>query len=119
MKLKLDENLPHSLVRLLSQLGHDVETVPLEELAGKDDDEVWTATQAAGRFLITQDLDFSDERKYTPGTHAGVLLIRSPQPGRSALAERVQALFQSEDIASWSGCVVSATPTKVRIRRPR
>jgi predicted nuclease of predicted toxin-antitoxin system len=119
VKIKLDENLPHTLVGLLSQLGHDVDTVPNEGLAGKDDVEVWTATQAAGRFLITQDLDFSDERKYTPGTHEGVLLVRLPQPGRVALTERILALFRSEDIESWSGCVVSATPTKVRIRRPR
>ncbi len=108
MKIKLDENLPHSLVQRLSQLGHDVDTVPDERLAGKDDGEVWAATQATGRFLITQDLDFSDERKYTPGTHAGVLLVRLPQPGRSALTERVLALFRSEDIDAWSRCVVSA-----------
>jgi hypothetical protein len=35
------------------------------------------------------------------------------------LAERVQALLQSEDVESWSGGVISATPTKVRIQRPR
>jgi hypothetical protein len=89
VKIKLDGNLPHTLVGLLSQLGHDVDTVPSEGLAGKDDGEVWTVTQAAGRFLITQDLGFSDERKYTPGTHEGVLLVRLPQPGRFALTERI------------------------------
>lgn len=119
MKIKLDENLPHSLVGFLAQLGHDVDTVPAEELAGKDDETVWAATQVAGRFLITQDLDFSDERKYAPGTHVGLLLVRLPQPERTALAERVLALFRSEDVETWSGCIVSATPTKVRIRRPR
>lgn len=119
MKIKLDENLPHALVGLLSQLGHDVDTVPNEGLAGKDDEEVWTVTQAAGRFLITQDLDFSDERTYAPGTHVGLLLVRLPQPGRTALTERVLALFRTEDVETWSGCIVSATPTKVRIRRPR
>jgi predicted nuclease of predicted toxin-antitoxin system len=113
VRLKLDENLPHTLVGLLSQLGHDVDTVPNEGLAGKDDGKVWTVTQAAGRFLITQDLDFCDERKYTPGTHEGVLLVRLPQPGRSALTERILALFEGEDVQAWAGCAVSATPTKV------
>jgi predicted nuclease of predicted toxin-antitoxin system len=75
VRIELDENLPHSLVQRLSQMGHDVDTVPDEGLAGKDDGEVWAATQAAGRFLITQGLDFSDERNYTPGAHAGVLLF--------------------------------------------
>ena len=37
MRLKLDENLPGRLVALLTQLGHDVDTVPPEGIAGKDD----------------------------------------------------------------------------------
>ena len=45
-----------------------------ERLAGRDDDVVWQAVQGAGRFLVTQDLDFSDARKYLPGTHHGLLL---------------------------------------------
>jgi hypothetical protein len=37
---KLDENLPHQLVELLTDLGHDVDAVPAEHLAGRDDDVV-------------------------------------------------------------------------------
>ena len=74
MNLKLDENLPHQLVQLLTDLGHDVDTVPDEHLAGREDDVVWATAQTAGRFLVTQDLDFSDARKYAPGTHHGLLL---------------------------------------------
>lgn len=47
MKIKLDENLPIRLVPLLTDLGHDVETVPDEQIAGRDDHVVWTA--ASGR----------------------------------------------------------------------
>ena len=68
MKIKLDENLPGRLVQALTDLGHDVDTVILERLAGHDDHAVWQATQQADPFLITQDLDFSDMRRYTPGT---------------------------------------------------
>lgn len=117
MKLKLDENLPRQLVPILTALGHDVDTVPDEHLAGRDDDAVWAATQAGGRFLVTQDLDFSDARKYSPGTHHGLLLVRLPQPGRRALVERISTLFRTEVVETWEACVVSATPTKVRVRR--
>ena len=117
MNIKLDENLPHQLVQLLTDLGHDVDTVPDEHVAGRDDDVVWATAQTAGRFLVTQDLDFSDARKYAPGTHHGLLLVRLPQPGRSALAERVSTLFRTEAVETWKGCVVSATPRKVRVRR--
>ena len=118
MRIKLDENLPAALAPLLAALGHEVDTVPAEGLAGQDDDIVWRAAQAEGRFLVTQDLDFSDARKYVPGTHYGLLLVRLPQPGRTALQDRVARLFQTEAVDTWSGCLVTATPTKVRVRRP-
>jgi hypothetical protein len=118
MRIKLDENLPFRLVSVLTELGHDVDTVPSERIAGKDDAAVWQAAQAGQRFLVTQDLDFSDVRKYTPGTHHGLLLVRLPQPGRAALFEKIATLFQVEDVGSWVGCMVTATPHKVRVRRP-
>ncbi len=64
MKIKLDENLPERLVAELSALVHDVDTVRAERLAGRDDTDVWQVTQAAERFLVTQDLDFSDLRRH-------------------------------------------------------
>jgi len=70
VKIKLDENLPDGLVAVLTELGHDVDTVHAEQLTGCTDPDVWSAAQAAQRFLITQDLDFSDMRRYLPGTHA-------------------------------------------------
>jgi predicted nuclease of predicted toxin-antitoxin system len=115
--MKLDENLPHQLVQLLTDLGHDVDTVPDEHIAGQNDDVAWAAAQSAGRFLVTQDLDFSDARKYIPGTHHGLLLVRLPQPGRSALVERISTLVRTEAVEAWTGCIVSATLTKVRVKR--
>ncbi len=118
MKIKLDENLPGRLVRLLTGLGHDADTVMHERLTGRDDDVVWRAAQADGRFFVTQDLDFSDARKYLPGTHHGLLLVRLSQPGREALYYRLSMLFRAEDVESWSRCIVSVTDRKVRVRRP-
>ena len=118
MNIKLDENLPERLVSELEALGHDVDTVPSEHLAGRDDNEVWHAAQAVNRFLITQDLDFSDVRRFTPGTHAGLLLLRLGQPGRNALAARVAMLFATEQVDQWRGCLVVATEHKVRVKRP-
>jgi predicted nuclease of predicted toxin-antitoxin system len=118
VRIKLDENLPAGLVSLLTALGHDVDTVPAEGIGGEEDEVVWRTAQADGRFLITQDLDFSDARTYAPGTHHGLLLVRLPQPGRVALLERVATVFRTEAVDTWAGCLVTATPTKVRVRRP-
>lgn len=118
MKVKLDENLPDRLVAALTALGHDMDTVYAERLNGQVDPNVWKATQATQRFFITQDLDFSDIRRYTPGTHAGLLLVRLTRPGRNALFERVSRVFETENVEDWTGCLVVVTDRKVRVRRP-
>ena len=118
MKVKLDENLPDRLVAVLNALGHDVDTVRSERLEGRNDIEIWDAAQAAHRFFVTQDLDFSDVRRYAPGTHAGLLLVRLPKPGRDMLLDRVSSLFTNEPVTEWSGCLVVTTDHKVRVKRP-
>lgn len=118
MKFKLDENLPVAIATDLSDLGYDVDTSPSEGLAGLPDEDVWRATQSAGRFLITQDMDFSDVRKFSPGTHFGLLLIRLRDPSRGRLIERIQHILDCSDIESWARCFVVATEHKVRVRRP-
>ena len=119
MRVKLDENLPVDLVAELARLGHDADTAPREGLAGKPDDAVWTASQTAQRLLVTQDLDFSDIRKYAPGTHHGLVLIRLSLPSRSNLIQRIGHIFAAETVESWARCFVIVTDLKIRIRRPR
>ena len=118
MRIKLDENIPASLVDILANLGHEVDSVPEEGLGGFADPDVWRAAQQERRFLITQDLDFSDIRHFQPGTHQGILLVRLKNPGRLALIKSIQTIFQSENVADWAGCFVVLSENKLRIRRP-
>jgi predicted nuclease of predicted toxin-antitoxin system len=117
MKIKLDENLPLQLAALLREFGHDVHGVKDELLAGHADSEIWEAAQKESRFLITQDLDFSDSRKFVPGSHHGILLVRLHSPNRRNLVERIVELFEKEDVGEWAGCFVVATERKIRIVR--
>ncbi|MGO8675561.1 MAG: DUF5615 family PIN-like protein [Limisphaerales bacterium] len=119
MRIKLDENLPEALLHELATLGHEVDNARLEGIAGKADPDVWRAAQDGGRFLITQDLDFSDIRKFAPGTHYGLLLVRLRIPGRLALARRVTEAFRNENVESWCRGFVVLTDRKLRVRRPR
>lgn len=116
MKVKLDENLSERLVPVLRRFGHDVDTVRDEGLTGFADSDVWQAAQSEQRFLITQDLDFSDSRRYAPGTHAGLLLVRLREPGGNALLEAVSGI--ASELHAWSGCFVVLTGRKLRIKRP-
>jgi len=118
MRLKLDENLPSVLATPLRELGHDVHTVEQENLAGHSDDEVWAAAQREERFLITQDLDFSDIRNFAPGKHHGILLLRLHNPDFITLIARVHDLFREENVKGWGRSIVVASEHKVRILRP-
>lgn len=115
MKLKLDENLPESLLSELSALNHDVDNVRAENLTGKTDNSIWDAAQKAGRILITQDLDFSDVRKFAPGTHCGLIIVRLRQPGRTALARRIKEAFASEPTQTWERNFALITDVKIRV----
>jgi predicted nuclease of predicted toxin-antitoxin system len=119
MKIKIDENLPLRIALSLKSLGEDVHTVQDERLSGCVDLVIWEAAQRDERFLITQDLDFSDVRRFVPGTHHGILLIRLRSPSRFTLIERIEELFKTENVAGWAGCFVVATERKVRVRRPQ
>jgi predicted nuclease of predicted toxin-antitoxin system len=118
MKIKLDENLPASLTVILASLHHDVHTVAEENLSGGSDRDVWEAAQRDARFLITQDLDFSDLRRFAPGTHCSILLVRLRSPDRQSLIRRVRDVFQHEEVTRWAKCFVVATERKVRVVRP-
>ncbi len=117
MKIKLDENLPDELVELFTSRGHDVHTVRDERLVGRDDQIVFEAAVKEGRALITQDLDFSDVRQFSPGTHPGIVLVRLQSPSRMRLIERFRQILDSDTIDGWTGSFGVVTDKKLRIRR--
>ena len=119
MRIKLDENMPARLSAALSAMGNDVETVYSEGLSGARDEAVWTASQNEGRLLITQDLDFSDIRRFQPGFHNGIILVRLRRPGREALFRKILEVFQTENIEKWTGYFVVLTDHKIRIHQPK
>jgi predicted nuclease of predicted toxin-antitoxin system len=117
MKIKLDENLPVGLATALKTFGHNVHTTMEEGLSGKSDSDVWFASQEEKRFFVTQDLDFSDLRRFAPGSHHGILLVRLFSPDWQHLTQRIAEIFRDEDVEDWSGCFVVATDRKIRIVR--
>jgi predicted nuclease of predicted toxin-antitoxin system len=118
MKIKLDENLPLEVAGLLAGYHHDVHTVPGEKLIGQKDGVIFQAACAEGRLLITQDLDFSDIRRFKPGTHPGVVLMRLHDPNRRKLIERMKHALVSENIETWAGCFVVIGDIRLRVVRP-
>jgi predicted nuclease of predicted toxin-antitoxin system len=118
MKVKFDENIPAGLVSILSRYGHDAVTVPQQELAGQSDAVIWEAAQRERRFLITMDMDFADIRRFPPGTHEGILVLRLTRQGRKAIRDLFQAVLVQHPLESFKGCIVIADERRIRVRKP-
>ena len=88
-----------------------------ENLAGEPNKRIWHACSLEDRFLITQDLDFSDVRKYPPGTHAGIMILRVADDSRENLISVVLQAFQEQDTDAFQRALVVVTDVKIRIRR--
>jgi len=118
VKLKLDENIPSSAAGRLAALGFDADTVLDEALGGCSDADVWAAAQTEGRLFVTQDLDFSDVRRFAPGAHQGLLLVRLPDSEQWRISDYLAAWFSTGEARTWVGCFVVATPRRIRVMRP-
>jgi predicted nuclease of predicted toxin-antitoxin system len=117
VKLKLDENLPNDLAAALRRDGHDVHTVVDEQLAGESDPVVVAAATDEGRLLITLDRGIGDLRRYPPGSHAGVLVVRPVAQDPNSILDLIQRLVRTHPLDQLCGCVVVVEPREVRIRR--
>jgi predicted nuclease of predicted toxin-antitoxin system len=119
VRVKLDENLPATLRDRLRKIGFDVDTAVEEGLRAQPDAKVWESAQRAGRFFVTQDLDFSDARRFVPGAHYGLLLVRLPDSEQWRVGDFVVAWMSMPSAKTWEKCFVVASPGKVRVLRPR
>jgi predicted nuclease of predicted toxin-antitoxin system len=118
MRIKLDENISRHLKPLLERQGHEAVTAGEEGLLGKPDFEVGAAAKAEGMMVFTLDLEFADLRKFTSGSHPGVVLFRPRSLGPLTVNRFIIEFVKETDLSSLSGCVVVVDPTRVRIRRP-
>jgi predicted nuclease of predicted toxin-antitoxin system len=118
MQIKLDENMSIGHAEFLRQVGYDCDRVTDEGLSGADDEIVWQQACAEGRFFITLDLDFSDVRRFPPGTHPGILLLRPGSRSRQSVLNVLSRVVSEQPLEMLQGCLVVADEMQTRIRRP-
>jgi predicted nuclease of predicted toxin-antitoxin system len=116
VRLKVDENLPDQLADLLAELGHDAVTVADQGWRGIADRDLWRGVQAEGRWLVTADKEFADLRRYPPGSHAGVILLRLAEQSRVDYLRLAGAAVASLDLDNLAGAIVVVADRGVRIR---
>ncbi len=95
MKLKLDENLGTRGRDLLEQAGHDVCTVPAQDLCAATDQEVAARCLADARGIVTLDLDFANPFRFPPSQHHGIAVLRGPARMSEEALHRLLSTFAS------------------------
>jgi len=117
MRLKLDENLPSSLLADLARIGDDADTCTDEGINGKADDLVAASAASERRILLTLDTDFADIRRFPPGTHPGIIVLRLETQDAASCRSAIQrafAVLSDEDVQL---NLVIIEDSRVRIRR--
>jgi predicted nuclease of predicted toxin-antitoxin system len=110
--IKLDENLGRPHVALLKRYGYDADRVFDQDLSGVVDAELCIHVKRERRFLITLDLGFSDVRRYAPGTHPGILLLRPRRKGRNAVSQVLRRVIAERRLETLAGCLAVADETR-------
>jgi predicted nuclease of predicted toxin-antitoxin system len=118
VKVKIDENLPVSVAAHLRELGMDAHTVHEEELAGTTDPDLLDVMRLEDRMIITLDRGFGDIRRYPPGTHPGVVVLRLTDESAPAAREAVAQLVENHDLDDLRGAITVVQQGTLRIRRP-
>lgn len=117
MRVKLDENVPHSATAVFAAAGHDTHTVADEDLVGRPDADVWNACVDERRMLVTFDLGFGDVRMYPPASHSGVVVLRLSDQRPAVVADVLGRFVADYDLDTLSGHLVVVTDSLVRLRR--
>lgn len=117
MRVKLDEHLPRSLVARLQEYGVDADAVVDEGLTGRSDMDVLQAATAEGRMVFTLDRGFGDIRAYPPGSHPGIVVLRSDDQSAAAVVAGFVGLVRDHDLADLTGAITVLSRGLLRIRR--
>jgi predicted nuclease of predicted toxin-antitoxin system len=71
-----------------------------------------------GQLFITLDLDFADVRRFVPGTHPGILLLRCRSKSGQDVLGILRRVLLEQPLEALQGCLVVADSQRTRIRRP-
>ena len=110
MKIKIDEDLPKRVAEAVQRVVPDTLTVIEEGLSGILDPALWETVQREQRFFMTGDKAFADIKKYPPGSHAGVLLLRPDEDGIPQLMDLIQDVLKLGILENLGGCIAVVTP---------
>jgi predicted nuclease of predicted toxin-antitoxin system len=69
------------------------------------------------RMLITLDRGFGDIRRYPPGTHAGIAVMRCADQSTAAVERALTDLLNAHELDEFVRCTVIVQAGGIRVRR--
>jgi len=119
MKLKLDENLGIRGRDLLVAAGHDVCTVPAQNLCSATDEELAARCKADARGIVTMDLDFANPFRFPPSQQHGIAVLRGPTRMSEQVLNRLPAtLIGALETQPFTGQLWIVEEGRVRVFDP-
>ncbi|MFP4417378.1 MAG: DUF5615 family PIN-like protein [Chitinivibrionales bacterium] len=114
MRILVDENIPRSTVKQLSEAGHDVKDIRGTGDEGITDDKVWQIAVKEKRTLITTDKWFGTINTHE---HYGVLMIVLKHPNRERIHSRALLGIQRFDQKQWIRTILIMRDTVQSLRK--
>ena len=100
MKILLDENMPHNLVKAISKEGHKAESVHTLDMAGVKNGELYRFARDQYDLLFTKDAAFNEWVKKIKEDHrVKYVFVTLPQQSQGIFVEDFMARFCKTD---WS-----------------
>lgn len=94
MRLKLDENLGVRTAEFFRSAGHDVTTVPSQNLYSSPDKNLLETCRFEKRCLVTLDLEFANPLVFKPSDYEGIAVLRLPsKPTPDDLQRAIRTLI--------------------------
>ena len=119
MKIKLDENLSRGVARLFEQAGHDVSTVPDQDLCSSSDHTLIGVCRDEGRCLVSLDLDFGNPLVFDPSTYPGIAVLRlPPRPDHGHVVRCAEVLIDGMQGADIEGRLWIVETDRIREYSP-
>jgi len=116
-QVKADDDLPRAAAQILREHGHDAASVIDQGMGGAKDPALWKAVQEESRYLIIADKGLADVRTHSPGTHAGLSLLRSNEDGLRPVVDLLSKVLRSHTLDDLAGSITVATPRGIRTGR--
>lgn len=106
MNVFVDENIPNSIIQILTSAGYTVWDLRRTEHEGIEDDKVFQLAQEKSAFFVTTDKDFFHTIPWNFPSHCGIAILALRQPNSKNLSEKMEWLLSNFPLADLKNKVI-------------